>query len=453
MSTLAKIFAIDRLRFGIDGPGLTDLVCFCECPLNCRYCANKKQMNNLERIETLSPESLWERLKIDDVYHKAVPYIGGVTFGGGEPALQSKFIAEFRKICPPRWMIDIQTSLNVPIEHIKRLMNIIDTWYIDIKDINDEIYKKYTGKSNKQVLENLKFLVRNGLSDNLRLRVPLIPGFNTTKDTDRTVRYLEKDIGEVERFVYETLPNTVQGSHKYESLRGKDKCEMFMAIRKCICENNNIPYLENKCPKQNPKCKGTCPRCDHWLGELYKALELKEKAGEEINYSGARTIYRTYANKEHSDIDNFYDEDELLGEDRVLMGIIAPEPKESSLNINQFIEKYINFFERNYGSDWSKYQFFDTPEFSDDCIKLGFTMDCGHSFIDAFGERCFNDTKALNEVINRIDNSQLIGNALFSQWRHYHWAYSLTEANEDTKEWFLLLLRRLKTISEELKLG
>ena len=326
MSTLSKIFAIDRLRFGNDGPGLTDLVCFCECPLNCHYCINKEQMNDLERIETLSPESLWERLKIDDVYHKAVPRIGGVTFGGGEPALQSKFIEEFRKICPPRWMIDIQTSLNVPIEHIKRLMNVIDTWYIDIKDINDEIYKKYTGKSNKQVLENLNFLVKNGLSDRIQLRVPEIPGFNTKKDTDRTVKSLEQSIWGVERFVYETLPKTIQDSHKYKGQRGKDICELFRAIRKCICENNNIPFLEEDCPKQNPKCKGTCPQCDHWLGELYKALELKEKAGETINYTGARTIYRNHARKEQSDdIVYFQKEDGTTREGRMLMGCIAPE--------------------------------------------------------------------------------------------------------------------------------
>lgn len=124
------------------------------------------------------------------------------------------------------------------------------------------------------------------------------------------------------------------------------------------------------------------------------------------------------------------------------------------MSITQFVEKYIRFFEEEYGSDRSKYQFFDGGEFADDCRALRFEMDCGHSFIEVYGERSFNDFKALKEVINRIDNIQLIGNALFSQWRYYnHWAYSLTEANEDTKEWFLLLLRRLKSLCEEQKMG
>ena len=114
----------------------------------------------------------------------------------------------------------------------------------------------------------------------------------------------------------------------------------------------------------------------------------------------------------------------------------------------EFTQKYINFFEREYGSVESKYKFFDTPEFDNDCIKLGFKMDCGHSFIEAYGERSFNYSKALNDVIDRIDNVQLLGSALFSQWRYYnHWD-SPSNANEDTKEWFLLMLRRLKTICE-----
>lgn len=130
--------------------------------------------------------------------------------------------------------------------------------------------------------------------------------------------------------------------------------------------------------------------------------------------------------------------------------------RETSLSIAQFTEKYIIFFEREFGSIESKYHFFDRMEFAEDCRALKFEMDCGHSFIEAYGSDAFNEEKVreLNNVINRIDNIQLIGNALFSQWRYYnHWAYSLTEANEDTKEWFLLLLRRLKSLCEEQKMG
>lgn|GEM_PF-1468057 len=119
---------------------------------------------------------------------------------------------------------------------------------------------------------------------------------------------------------------------------------------------------------------------------------------------------------------------------------------QSPQNIAEFTEKYINFFEREFGSIESKYHFFDRDEFPEDCRKLGFEMDCGHSFQEEYGESTFYDNRALMNVLNQIDSIQLIGNALFSQWRYYnHWD-SPSNANPDTKEWFLLLLRRLRSI-------
>lgn len=119
---------------------------------------------------------------------------------------------------------------------------------------------------------------------------------------------------------------------------------------------------------------------------------------------------------------------------------------QSSQRIAEFTEKYINFFEKEYGSIESKYQFFDRDEFPDDCRKLGFEMDCGKSFQDEFGDEAFNDVSALRVVLNKIDSIQLIGNAIFSQWRYFnHWD-SPSNANSDTKKWFLLLLCRLKSI-------
>ena len=102
--------------------------------------------------------------------------------------------------------------------------------------------------------------------------------------------------------------------------------------------------------------------------------------------------------------------------------------------IEKFADKYIDFFEKEFGrTKESYYRFFDNNDFPDDCLKSGFDMDCGQTFIDAYGERAWNDI-------------QIIGNALFSQWRNFnHWS-SPSYANGDTKEWFLMLLYKLKTI-------
>ena len=80
---------------------------------------------------------------------------GGVVFGGGEPLLQSAFIHEVCKLTDARWNKRIETSLNVPWRCVEPVVEDIDEWIIDIKDIDRDIYKKYTGVNNKYVIDNL----------------------------------------------------------------------------------------------------------------------------------------------------------------------------------------------------------------------------------------------------------------------------------------------------------
>lgn len=113
-------------------------------------------------------------------------------FGGGEPALRSRFIEAFRAICPKEWKINIETSMNVPQEHLERLMPVVDEYMIDIKDMNPRIYREYTGMGNEKVMSNLERLVAEGLADRCILRIPLIPDFNTDEDRENSVRQLQE---------------------------------------------------------------------------------------------------------------------------------------------------------------------------------------------------------------------------------------------------------------------
>ena len=153
----APIIAISRHRFLVDGEGVTTLVAFHGCPLYCKYCLNPK-CNTPEGIkEVLSPQQLYEKVKIDDIYFLVTG--GGIMFGGGEPLLRSDFIKEFRKICGDRWKIYVETSLNVDKSAIEPLLEIIDYWVVDIKDWNNDIYCAYTGKDNSRVKANLEYLI------------------------------------------------------------------------------------------------------------------------------------------------------------------------------------------------------------------------------------------------------------------------------------------------------
>lgn len=197
----APFIGINRHRIGVDGEGVTTLAAFHGCPLKCRYCLNPSCLSADARVVRHTPESLYQQLLIDDLYFVATG--GGVCFGGGEPLLRPEFIRQFHALCADRWKITLETSLNVPLESLQSVAPLVNDFIIDIKDANDEIYSAYTGKSDAQVWENLKWLSENYDRDHVILRVPLIPEFNTEEDTERSVERLKAlGFGKFDRFRY-----------------------------------------------------------------------------------------------------------------------------------------------------------------------------------------------------------------------------------------------------------
>ena len=195
----AKVMGIQRLRDNIDGPGIRSLVLFNTCPLECEYCLNKMMMRSgIEREFT--PEQLYEALLVDTTYFEISE--GGVTLGGGEPALQVDFIEKFAEIVKDQWSIILETSLNVPYQNVVRLASFVDYFIVDIKDMNPSIYFEYTQHSGFQAYDNLEWLVRNGHASKIRVRVPLIPDYNTEEDQVASIEKLKAMGLEVEPFNY-----------------------------------------------------------------------------------------------------------------------------------------------------------------------------------------------------------------------------------------------------------
>ncbi len=91
----------------------------------------------------------------------------------------------------------------MPAESLQSVVPLVNDFIIDIKDANDEIYRAYTGKSNAQVWENLKWLSENYDRDHVVLRTPLIPEFNTEEDVERSVERLQAlGFGKFDLFTY-----------------------------------------------------------------------------------------------------------------------------------------------------------------------------------------------------------------------------------------------------------
>ena len=183
----ASIIGINRLRIGTDGRGITTLVAFHGCSLECQYCLNPQCKNPDAKTKKMTSREVMQVLRKDELYYIATK--GGVTFGGGEPFLNCLFIK----------------SLNVPRKHIEPLLPYIDEFIVDVKDMDNTIYQRYTKRSNEMVKSNLKWLIDSGYSNNISCRIPLIPGYNDEKQQYRSKEELTKmGIKRFDLFTYKT---------------------------------------------------------------------------------------------------------------------------------------------------------------------------------------------------------------------------------------------------------
>ena len=199
------LIGICRHRLATDGQGVTTLVAFHGCPLRCKYCLNE---------QCLRPDGVWRQMDaldilnevmVDDLYFKATN--GGITFGGGEPLLRSDDIVSFCKLMPQEWRITIETSLNADRKHLEAVAPYIDHYFIDVKDMNSQIYRSYTSIDNRQVIDNLQWLAAHEDTQKITIRLPLIPDYNTEADINKSRKQLEAmGFTNFDCFSYKVLP-------------------------------------------------------------------------------------------------------------------------------------------------------------------------------------------------------------------------------------------------------
>lgn len=114
---------------------------------------------------------------------------GGVTFSGGEVLLQSDFVIAVRKLIPDVHAL-IETSGFASEEVFTRLVENMDMVIMDVKIVDADLHKKYTGVDNALILRNLENLKH--MDKPFRIRVPLIPTVNDTlENMEATARLLE----------------------------------------------------------------------------------------------------------------------------------------------------------------------------------------------------------------------------------------------------------------------
>ncbi len=161
---------------------------------------------------------------------------GGVTFSGGEAALQADFVRECSRRCRLEYInTAIETAGAVPWEQLWHAVEYIDEVLFDIKTLEDADFKKISREPLQLVLQNLTKLCAKGKQ--VRIRCPIIPGFNYSKEFIKKVVNvaLENGVKQID-----LLPFHQMGSYKYKSL---NKPYAFKE-EKALERDAVIPYAE-----------------------------------------------------------------------------------------------------------------------------------------------------------------------------------------------------------------
>ncbi|MCD6323145.1 MAG: glycyl-radical enzyme activating protein [Clostridiales bacterium] len=275
----------DIQHFSIfDGPGIRTTVFMKGCSLDCAWCHNPESISPKKEIQTyffkcigcgqcfeVCPQHahiitddgrLYDRdlciqcgictdscysgalvmtgseMSVNDIVDEVSRDIsfykdsgGGVTVSGGEPLLQAEFVKNLLvELKKTEIHTAIDTAGNIPFSAIEKVLPHTDLFLYDIKAMDSDIHKKFTGVGNSRILKNLSRLSRFGIP--IRIRIPVIPDVNAKLDEiEKIAVYISKleNIEAVEPLAYHSL-----GAGKLESMGAEGKRPVFKVPKRKV---------------------------------------------------------------------------------------------------------------------------------------------------------------------------------------------------------------------------
>jgi pyruvate formate lyase activating enzyme len=167
-----------------DGKGLRTVVFLKGCPLKCQWCSTPESQNaSVEEAggtvygRWMSVEETLAEIRKDSAFffHSG----GGVTVSGGEPLLQSDFVAELLCRAQEEGIHTImESSFSGPVSNVAKVVPYLDMVFADLKIMDTEKHNMYCGGKNDEILNNIKYVSAREPPLELVVRVPLIPGVN-----------------------------------------------------------------------------------------------------------------------------------------------------------------------------------------------------------------------------------------------------------------------------------
>lgn len=142
-------------------------------------------------------------------------YGGGVTLSGGEPLFQHEFAIEILKGLKERGITTtIETASHIPLRIYQEAMKYVDFVFADLKIIDSEMHKKYTGVDNELIRHNLEWLLTSKKAENVIIRTPLIPDMTATKENIAGIAQFISDL--YPEIKYEILNYNPLAQAKYD---------------------------------------------------------------------------------------------------------------------------------------------------------------------------------------------------------------------------------------------
>ena len=266
-----KANVVDIKRFAVhDGDGIRTTVFLKGCPLSCVWCHNPEsiaferelayyrskcivcgecvevcptgshRIKNNEHVfersicvacgkcETACPsealrfygremtaDEVFEILLEDRAFYESSG--GGITLSGGECLCQAEFCVELLKKCKQEGInTAVDTCGFVGRENLDKVIAFTDTFLYDIKAIDEGVHIRCTGRSNKQILENIEYL--DFLGKAIEVRIPYVPEFNHDQP-EKIAKFLKKlkNVKSVKVLPYHNFAGS-----KYEALGKKN---------------------------------------------------------------------------------------------------------------------------------------------------------------------------------------------------------------------------------------
>jgi pyruvate formate lyase activating enzyme len=246
-----------------DGDGLRTTVFLKGCPLKCIWCHNPESISFNKQIaffknkciscgicknernedtaqrcpvsaievygREYEAEELAQILLQDEVFFKNSG--GGVTLSGGECLAQPDFCIALAKLLYERSIsVYVDTCGYVKREIFEKMIPYTDQFLYDIKAIDATVHEKCTGRQNRLILDNLKYLCNKGCK--IEIRYPLVKGYNDLECEDiakllsglqgiTKVKVLQYHSFSASRYealgMFNTLPDTKTTSYDIEA--------------------------------------------------------------------------------------------------------------------------------------------------------------------------------------------------------------------------------------------